>query len=82
MTKLDCEMALIRVMDAAQEIYKAYNPAAHHLSMCFVDGTVMITGCVGVDENGDSIRDLDACRLPDGTHRFGGTYIESKEAIA
>ena len=73
MTQLECEMALIKLGEAALEIVRMHNPEINHTSLSIndnglivvdgskFDGTMLIKGNL-----------LDAIKYSDGAIRFGG----------
>lgn len=78
MTKLECEMALVRVAQAAREICKAYDPDINHLSLTCIDGNVDV---VAYKQDADE-KQLDCYMFADGMYRFGGQYVKAGEVPA
>lgn len=80
MTQLECELALIKKLEEAVEIYKQFNPDGNHLSIFWMGDTYHVTGYTGeYDENGYALTDVNATKFTDGTYRFN---IHGCEKIA
>ena len=54
MTRAECEMKLLEVMEMATAIYKEYNPNGNNLSMSNYSGQISISDALE-DENGNFI---------------------------
>jgi len=78
MTKFECEMALMKLGEAAQEIVRMYNPECNHTSISInLDGYINVSGAKfdGAKLVKDNL--LDASKYPDEHMRFGGEVEES-----
>ena len=67
MTKLECELALIKLGDAAMAVAKAFDANIDHLSMCCIGDYISVRGMVDHNEGEDGYTVINACRTDDGT---------------
>jgi len=71
MTRKECELALIELMEKAQAIAEQYDGKINHLSLTCLHGHYMVMGHEWDFEKSDYVRGklLDASQFPDGEFR-------------
>ena len=73
MTRLECEVKLLGLLEQMQAIYKEYNPSGTHLSMYIMNGSLSATDYFK-DEDGNLTDEhtIDFWKNSDGHMWFNG----------
>lgn len=67
MTKFDCEMALMKLVNAAMEVAKAYDADIDHLSLTCIGDYISVRGIKEPEDAEGGNTPINACRTDDGT---------------